>query len=845
MALDGDGHEPAQYDLFVAYARADALWVHGHLLPALGLPRARVITEEQFEPGRFTAAEVERAVRASRHTVLVLSPAIADDQWATYARLLTVHREVAHQRGRLVPLILRPFKLPDGIEGRESIDFTDEARWDESAALLREWLDQPAPVPEEIPCPYPGMIAYTADDAASFFGRDAEIDELVERVRRLPFVYVIGPSGSGKSSLVFAGLLPELQRRERGRWLVRSMRPGPSPPQALAAALGGDTSTPDENPDLVGFVRSLLGADRTDRKLLLVVDQFEELFTLAPAPQREAFIAVVGELWRVPGCVVVLTFRADFYAELMGSPLWPLGPGERFEIVPPRGDTLRQVIELPASQAGVYLEPALVERLVADAAGAPGVLPLMQETLGQLWERRHHKLLTLAAYEALGRDGQSGLAVALARTADACMAKLSRRQHDLTRRILLRLVQHGEGRDDTRRQQSVDALRAANDDRDLFERTLRQLADDRLLTLDGQAGVGTSTVDLAHEALITAWPVLREWTEQGWADELLRRRIEKDAEEWSKNRWDRSGLYRPRRLKTATEWVRRHPYEPSQHVSAFLRASGRLNRAVRTFRVVALASMFLGLAALAVPQVQGYVWREQARILSPMAKFPGGPAVLGSGTRGAWAQQTLTLGVFWLDKHEVSNRQYRLCVQAGRCSEPIGEGTSPSYLEQDRSHPVVFVTARQAIDYCLWLGRRLPSEAEWERAARGTDGRPWPWGTKRISRTRANLQIGTFAPTQLVAVDAKAFADGASPEGVMHLIGNVAEWTATPSKCEPNAYQCARLWGGGQRIRSLDVRGSGFQEPAAPLDQPAEVGAEEVEPNWGQMDIGFRCARSD
>jgi formylglycine-generating enzyme required for sulfatase activity len=848
MTLDGDPGDagPYPYLLFAIYAAGDALWVNGHLLPALGIPRSRVITEEQFEPGRFTAEEVERAVRMSRHTLLVLSPeAIAGQSWMRYARVLAVHAEIAQRHDRLIPLILRPCEPPDGIAAREAIDFTDPSTWDQRAAELREWLDQPPPAREDIPCPYPGMRPYSADDASHFFARDQEIETCLQAVRRLPSLYVIGPSGSGKSSLVFAGLIPELHRREPGRWMVRPMRPGPKPVEELAKALGSHPEALGEDPRLAGAVRSLLAGDGTASKLLLVVDQLEEVFTLSEAWQRDAFLDALARLREVPDCVVVSTFRADFYPELMISVLWRAAAGERCEIVPPRGDALRHVIELPASQVGVYLEGGLVERLVADAAGEPGVLPLVQETLVQLWERRQHRLLTLAAYESLGRDGESGLAVALARTADACMAKLSPDQRDLARRIFLRLVQLGEGRDDTRRQQSVDELRAAGEDRDMFRRTLRQLADDRLLILDGQPGIGSSTVDICHEALLKSWPELRGWLAQGRADELQRRGIENDAKYWSKNRWDRSGLYRPRRLKNAMDWRRRHPYDVSPQVLAFLTASRRLNIAVRTFRVVALASIFLGLAALAVPQAQAYLWRQQARALNPMASFPSGPAVLGSGRQGSWAQRTVSLAAFSLDIYEVSNQQYRLCVQAHACTAPLETGDAPSYLDADPRHPVVFVTARQSAEFCRWLGRRLPSAAEWERAARGTNGRAWPWGNEAISTARANVQTETSIPNGLVAVDAKEFSGGASPEGVIHLVGNVQERTATPSECKPNPYQCARLWNGWEKVKSLDARGQGFQEPGIPLDEPNEFRAKATDPNFGDADIGLRCAKSN
>ena len=153
--------------------------------------------------------------------------------------------------------------------------------------------------------------------------------------------------------------------------------------------------------------------------------------------------------------------RADFYGDLMNSTLWPIDKSQIVEIVPLRGDPLRQAIVNPAEAAGVYLEEGLVERLIADTADEPGSLPMLQEALVLLWGRLSGRLLTRALYEALGHDGRSGLAVAMASKADATLADLPPDQQRIARRIFLRLIQFGEGRPDMRRQLAVDDLRAA------------------------------------------------------------------------------------------------------------------------------------------------------------------------------------------------------------------------------------------------------------------------------------------------------------------------------------------------------------------------------------------------
>jgi formylglycine-generating enzyme required for sulfatase activity len=811
----------SRHDLFISHATADAWWVKGFLLPALGLPADRFITPEQFRPGAVVLDEFEQAVRQSRLTVIVLSPAYLADQWAIIGEQLASHAAVAEARDRLVPLLLEPCRIPLHVDFRVRLDCTDPATWEVEVARLRELLDRPEPRPEKLPCPYPGMVPFGDEDGGRFFGRNREVQELVGRIRATPRLFIIGPSGSGKSSLVFAGLVPELHRREPGRWLVRSLRPGQAPLAALASALEGQP-TPSQ-------------------RLLVVVDQLEEVFTQPPAAERESFLAVLKELHQMTGGVVLMTMRADFYGDLMGTELWPLPDGKRLEVVPLRGDALRAAIKEPARTIEVYQEPGLVERLMADAASQPGVLPLLQETMVLLWEGMRYRALTLHAYEALGRGGASGLAAALATTADAALAELDSSQQAIARRIFLRLVQLGEGRDDMRRRQPVSALRAAGDDPALFDATLRHLTDRRLLTMSGAARPDAATVDLAHEALIMAWPVLRRWTEEGRTGELFRRQVELDAGEWSRGGRDRSALYRGGRLHAAQEWARRYPYEPSTLVSAFLTASRRRHVALRAVLSLLLLVALVGTARLATPEVQAFLWRREAAALGPMVRLPAGVALLGYGRTGERAQRRVDLAGFAIDLHEVTNRQYRLCVRARVCSPPLESSDAPSYEDVHMELPVVFVAAQQAADYCRWLGRRLPSEAEWERAARGTGGRPWPWGSAKPATWHANLQIGGRLPKGLIRVSDPAFEHGRTPEGIRDLLGNVWEWSSTPEGCRPNAYECQQLWDGRSKVVSLIQLGGGWADPLADRITEEAVGAD---PTDHDRATGFRCVQS-
>ena len=557
------------HDLFISYAEADHAWVEGYLLDGLTRAGVRCHSEAAFALGVPRLLEFERAIQQSQRTLLVLSPAYLAEGFGQFTDLLAQSYGLETATWPVIPLILQPVELPPRLAMLTALDGTDPAEWaavvERLCTELQRAVPGPAPKP---PCPYPGMVPFSEADSDRFFGRDREVQELLERLRLHPFLTVIGPSGSGKSSLVFAGLVPALRQSGLfgpGGWLVRTLRPGETPLAALAAALGGDPSTglrrersgersgqAPANP--VQAVSDLLAAHPETRRLLLVVDQFEELFTLARA-DVETFQQVLLRLAGTPNCYVVLTVRADFYPDLMAAPLWREIQAHRFEVLPLDEEGLRQAIVRPAEDVGAFVEAGLVERLLADAAGEPGVLPLLQETLVLLWERLERRFLPLSAYEALGDAARTGLQVAMAHRADAALAELTPEQQAIARRVFLRLVQFGEGRADTRRQQPVTALHIAGDEPRLFEQTLHHLTDSRLLTLSGEERADGRRVDIAHEALIGGWPTLQGWLTERREAELTRRRLEAKGLEWVRLGRGSGGLLDEVELLEAERWL--------------------------------------------------------------------------------------------------------------------------------------------------------------------------------------------------------------------------------------------------------------------------------------------------
>ncbi len=595
--------EPAHaYDLFVVYAATDAEFVRGYLLPALNLPSSRVLLIDELPLGGVIVSEVDRGVTQSRFTVAVLSPAYLADRWAVFGEQLASHLSVDDTR--IIPLRLTACDLPLRLDARISLDFTDGARWDAQTQRLRDLLRASPPAPEPIACPYPGMRAFGPADVGRFFGRDHEVDDLVGRLDRGErAIYVIGPSGSGKSSLVQAGLLPVIDSGSSrlGRsFVARTMRPGERPAERLAHAIDGDPGT------LVQAMEAFVARHPPAKRALVFIDQLEELFTVATADERQRFIATLEALRANTPCCFVLALRADFYGALMDSELWPQRAGlSRLDVAPLRGPALAEAIIVPPLRVGVHLETRLCDRLVTDAAGEPGVLPLVQETLRILWDKRRHRYLGLAAYEALGHG--RGLDVAIALRANTAMNELTSPQQAIARRALLRLVSFGEGRADTRRQMGLPELRSAADDEAVLSNVLQHLVEHRLITVDGdqaseQAG-REALVDLSHEALITGWPEFRRWIEERRADEQRRRRLEAKVTEWIERGRGTASLLDAVEVVEAVHWIESDAARELGHsaeLAEIVAASNAMHRQQRRRRRGLIGGAFATLAGVAV-----------------------------------------------------------------------------------------------------------------------------------------------------------------------------------------------------------------------------------------------------
>ena len=394
--------------------------------------------------------------------------------------------------------------------------------------------------------PYRGLLAFQPEHRRFFFGRNKEVREILSDLQALidrqaeRFLVVAGASGTGKSSVVFAGAVPQLLESSPQLGFLR-MRPGSDPERALNEALAGYPA----------------GA-----KALLVVDQFEEVFTQTEVPAaREAFIR---RLWSLasapePGLRILITLRVDFIGrcgELVvnaaGLRLDRIAYDEshRVFIAQLEPEQLRAAIVEPARKVGLELQAGLADRMLQEVGNEPGALPLLEDALDVLWQRRAKRLLTQATYDKLG-----GVIGALQRRADAIVSRLAKEDLLIAQRLLLNLVAVADDTTlDTRLrvaladlQHAFSASPAAG-----FERVLKEMVSARLLVQDGNEQM--AQVEVAHEALIRRWPMLRAWLDEDRAGLLMQRRVKQAAQQWASQARDESLLYRGSQLAHATEW---------------------------------------------------------------------------------------------------------------------------------------------------------------------------------------------------------------------------------------------------------------------------------------------------
>lgn len=447
---------------------------------------------------------------------------------------------------------------------------------------------------DALPCPYRGLFHFGPDDAEYFFGRSEFILELEGIIETQAFVPVLGASGSGKSSVVLAGLVPRLQ--STGQWLFTHFRPGADPFNAIAQALAplylkdcDETKQMAQGKDLARYLKNgtLELSDIINRikqnnpahRVLLIADQFEELHTLCTDDDtRQKFLrCLLGELgdnstqtlgsmqYGSP-MVIVATMRADFLGSALSYPALAKVLQNDIKLGPMTSSELQEVIEQPAAKLDVKFEAGLVARILEDVKAEPGNLPLLEFALTELWKKRKGKTLTHAAYDATGEvEG------ALARYADEQFSRLSESEQAQVRSIFVQLVQPGAGTLDTRRIATKTELGAKR------WRFVKKLADTRLV-VTSQNETKQETVEVVHEALIRHWGELRAWMDTDREFRAWQERLRGSLQQWEATTHDEGALLRGAALVEARERLKERREDLGSAEREFVKASVDLQR---------------------------------------------------------------------------------------------------------------------------------------------------------------------------------------------------------------------------------------------------------------------------
>ncbi|WP_434684395.1 nSTAND1 domain-containing NTPase [Pseudanabaena minima] len=554
-------------------------------------------------------------------------------------------------------------------------------------------------------CPYVGLNAFDLKTAKFFKGRDRFVRLLLQKITESSFVPVIGASGSGKSSLVRAGLISELEAQ--GNWLILPpIKAGDSPLMPVAEisrvltqlCQRADSKLEISKQIASGNLEAAIACLSEQKKILLVVDQFEEVFTVCPAEkeaERQQFIDLLVGITQYPDSRlrVVTTMRADFFENCLGY----RGLGEVIQehqvlLLPMNEEELKEAIAAPAEVGQYELGEGLLPAILRDVRDEKNVLPLLEFALTQLWENREKRRFTFAIYDKLG-----GVMGALNNHANSIYDALQPQEQEWAKRICLMLVRTGLGERDTRQRQTKGELTqlAQEVDRDAFQVALDQLVAGRLL-VTGKDGDGEAWVDMAHEALMEKWEYFAKWREEKRDVLRLANRI-RDAFEECQQASDRDKFLLPEGVVAQIEEVE-----------------------------VALNDYLTS-------ELQEFVWQNRCkykpwldeRNLPEMLDIPSGTFWMGSPEGKGYDDEKpyhqVTVKAFRMGKYPVTQAQWRTVAMLPKVE--IDLSLNPAYHRGD-DKPVEQITWYEAQEFCARLSRltgenyRLPSEAEWEYACR-------------------------------------------------------------------------------------------------------------------------------
>ena len=593
--------------------RGDVRAARERLRTALALWRGSALADFLYEPfAESEIARLEEARLAAIEDRIDADLALGSDGAliSELESLVALHPLQERMRGQLMRALYRAGRQADALAVyRQTRERLREELGLEPSRMLQDLersileqdpsLDLGPPRTSSVGvCPFKGLAFFDRADAAYFFGRERLVTELVARLAESTLAGILGPSGIGKSSLLRAGVLPALSAGAlpgSAQWHQVLIRPGAHPSRALDRALSGSR--------LVDALEQLPPGGR----IVVAVDHLEELFTICQREEeRVALLDAVTAATCDPErrALLLISLRADFYGRFSAYPRFAeLLSASHVLVSAMHPDELTRAIEQPAAQAGLEVEPALVDALVSDVAGEPGGLPLLSTALLELWRARDGHVLR---YESYRRTG--GVRGAVARLAETAYAQLGETEQSVARKVMLRLA-GGEDLALARRRVPRAELERLHGAR----RVIAALSDARLLTVsDGE-------VELSHEALLYEWPRYAAWLEEDRIGRRLHAHLTSSALEWQAAGADEGDLYRGTRLAGALEWARQHSDEVGLPERRFLDASrGHADRNARRLRTL-LAGMALLLLASVVAGTIALIEKHRATLAAQVA----------------------------------------------------------------------------------------------------------------------------------------------------------------------------------------------------------------------------------
>lgn len=727
--------------------------------------------------------------------------------------------------------------------------------------------------------PFRGLRAFQEEDAPFFFGREDATERTLQAVQQDSVVALVGASGSGKSSVARAGLVPRLRQRAAGlTWEVMTLVPGERPLHALAAELlsflepdldaierrsRSDVAAANFLKDrgqgrvyLRDLVSDVLEKQPGTDRLMLIVDQWEELYTLTQdVLTRRRFIDELLEASQFGLLSVVLTLRGDFFGHVLADPALEvrlrdatvtLGPMNRAQ--------LREAMQRPLERVHGSFEPGLVERILDDVGDEPGNLPLLEFVLDALWEKRRGGMLLHEAYES----DLKRLKGAIATRADQLLESFKKEtEQRALRQIFLRLVRPGENAADTLRRATVAEMGEAS--RHLIDALVKA----RLVVTSREVVTGQETIEVAHEALINHWERLQTWLNEDREFLLWRKRLNDARDEWLRTGRDTGALLSGARLAEAKRWRRQRSDLNSEELNFIGRSTGLKH------------SRLAIVAALSVVLILGVVfarWTDQERVsaragfylllakagiyyLQPeMVPMPGGSFRMGSlpsdpaDRDEERPQHEVKVKPFRISRYEATFDEYdvfaHLIQSDGGCQDehPVEPITKDEYWERGK-RPVINISWPDAVCYVEWLSKktgqryRLPTEAEWEYAARaGTETVYW-WGNE-VDKKRANCAgCGSQWDGKQTAL---VGSFGPNPWKLYDTAGNVWEWV---QDCYDTNYEEARADGTARETGDCTkrvIRGGSWASFPGGLRSAHRIWAD---PDTRNSDVGLRLAQ--